>query len=218
MSWFRALEKEFSKEYFGRLSAFLETERKRGTVFPPEELVYSWTQLCQIRDVKVVIIGQDPYHNDGQAHGLCFSVPKGVTPPPSLVNIYKELATDIPGFVAPKHGDLTGWASQGVLLLNACLTVRAHNANSHAGKGWELFTNAVIKWFNEHAHGIVFMLWGTYAQKKGEFIDGKRHKVLKAVHPSPLSAMRGFFGCKHFSQANAALTKLNKPTIDWCKL
>lgn len=218
ISWFRALKREFNKEYFVKLSQFLKEERQRNKVFPPEDQVFAWTQYCSIRDVKVVILGQDPYHNVGQAHGLCFSVPKGVPPPPSLLNIFKELAEDIPDFQVPKHGDLTGWAKQGVLLLNACLTVRAHNANSHAGRGWEFLTDAVIKWLNENTHGVVFLLWGSYAQKKCSSINSKRHVVLKTVHPSPLSAMRGFFGCKHFSKANAALQKLNKPTIDWCDL
>jgi uracil-DNA glycosylase len=217
-SWFKAFQKEFEKEYFRKLSAFLVGERQKVTVFPPLEQVFTWTELCHIRDVKVVILGQDPYHGPRQAHGLAFSVPKGVNPPPSLVNIFKELAVDIPGFRSPGHGDLTGWAKQGVLLLNACLTVEAHRANSHANRGWEEFTTATIKWLNENCHGIVFMLWGSYAQKKGSFIDKKRHTILNSVHPSPLSAHRGFLGCKHFSKANDALKKLGKPVIDWQNL
>ncbi|XP_042579370.1 uracil-DNA glycosylase-like [Cyprinus carpio] len=165
--------------------------------------------------VKVVILGQDPYHGPNQAHGLCFSVQRPVSPPPSLVNIFKELASDIEGFEHPGHGDLTGWAKQGVLLLNAVLTVRAHQANSHKDKGWETFTDAVIHWLSTNMQGLVFILWGSYAQKKGAAIDKKRHHVLQTVHPSPLSAHRGFFGCKHFSKTNELLKKSGKKPIDW---
>jgi uracil-DNA glycosylase len=214
-SWFKALEAEFDKAYFKKLSSFLVNERSKATVFPPADQVFSWTVLCRIQDIKVVILGQDPYHQAGQAHGLCFSVPRGVRPPPSLVNIFKELSSDIPGFIKPAHGDLTGWAEQGVLLLNACLTVRSGNANSHADQGWENFTDAVIKWLNANSKGIVFLLWGSYAQKKGSFIDKKKHTILTSVHPSPLSAHRGFLGCKHFSQTNDTLKKNGKPMIDW---
>ncbi|PVD30444.1 hypothetical protein C0Q70_09710 [Pomacea canaliculata] len=203
---------------FSELTKFVEAERKKGTVYPPADQVFTWTTMCNISEVKVVMLGQDPYHGPRQAHGLCFSVQKGITPPPSLENMFKELLQDIEGFQHPGHGTLTGWAKQGVLLLNACLTVRAHQANSHQGKGWEQFTDAVISWLNKNSSGIVFMLWGSYAQKKGSCIDKKKHHVLTAVHPSPLSAHRGFFGCKHFSQCNKLLQKSGKTPIDWNKL
>ncbi|XP_053136085.1 uracil-DNA glycosylase-like [Hemicordylus capensis] len=214
-SWRAALAGECSKPYFAQLMAFVAQERKHHTVYPPPHQVFTWTQMCDIRDVKVVILGQDPYHGPRQAHGLCFSVQRPVPPPPSLENIYKELATDIEGFSHPGHGDLTGWAQQGVLLLNAVLTVRAHQAASHKEKGWEQFTDAVVSWLNRHLDGLVFMLWGAYAQKKGSAIDRKRHHVLQAVHPSPLSVHRGFFGCKHFSRTNELLAKSGKKPIDW---
>ncbi|KAJ8263655.1 hypothetical protein COCON_G00161120 [Conger conger] len=217
-SWRKALKAEFGKPYFTRLMAFVSDERKKHTIYPPTPQVFTWTQMCSIRDVKVVILGQDPYHGPNQAHGLCFSVQKPVPPPPSLVNMYKELATDIEGFQHPGHGDLTGWAEQGVLLLNAVLTVRAHQANSHKDKGWEAFTDAVVHWLNGNLNGVVFMLWGSYAQKKGIAIDRKRHHVLQTVHPSPLSAHRGFLGCKHFSKANEMLKKSGKQPIDWTAL
>ncbi|XP_068710172.1 uracil-DNA glycosylase-like isoform X2 [Montipora foliosa] len=184
----------------------------------PPLCIADFKKLRAFLQIKVVIIGQDPYHGPRQAHGLCFSVPPGVGIPPSLVNIYKELENDIDGFQAPKHGYLTGWAKQGVLLLNACLTVVASKANSHKDKGWEQFTDAVIRWINSNLTGVVFLLWGAYAQKKGSFIDKKKHCVLKAVHPSPLSAHRGFLGCKHFSQANQYLKKVGKKAIDWRSL
>ncbi|XP_029365747.1 uracil-DNA glycosylase isoform X1 [Echeneis naucrates] len=214
-SWSRALSAEFGKNYFKQLMSFVGEERKRHTVYPPAEHVFTWTQMCQIKDVKVVILGQDPYHGPNQAHGLCFSVKRPVPPPPSLENMYKELASDIEAFQHPGHGDLTGWAKQGVLLLNAVLTVRAHQANSHKDKGWETFTDAVVHWLSNNLEGLVFMLWGSYAQKKGAAINRKRHHVLQAVHPSPLSAHRGFFGCKHFSKANELLKKSGKTPIDW---
>ncbi|XP_045221821.2 uracil-DNA glycosylase isoform X3 [Macaca fascicularis] len=168
--------------------------------------------------VKVVILGQDPYHGPNQAHGLCFSVQRPVPPPPSLENIYKELSTDIEDFVHPGHGDLSGWAKQGVLLLNAVLTVRAHQANSHKERGWEQFTDAVVSWLNQNSNGLVFLLWGSYAQKKGSAIDRKRHHVLQTAHPSPLSVYRGFFGCRHFSKTNELLQKSGKKPIDWKEL
>lgn len=164
LSWYLALKPEFQKKYFTTLSAFIDSERKTKKIFPPRDEIYTWTRTCNIRDVKVVILGQDPYHNDGQAHGLCFSVPKGVQIPPSLINIYKELSSDIPGFKAPSHGYLTGWAKQGVLLLNAVLTVQAHRANSHADHGWEQLTDAVIRWLDANLSAAVFLLWGAYAQ------------------------------------------------------
>jgi len=217
-SWRKALAAEFSKEYFVKLTNFVKEERSRKTIYPPEKDVFSWTLQCDIKEIKVVIIGQDPYHGPRQAHGLCFSVLPGVAIPPSLVNIYKELENDIEGFQAPKHGYLMGWAKQGVLLLNACLTVVASQANSHKDKGWEKFTDAVIRWINSNLSGVVFLLWGSYAQKKGSSIDKKKHCVLKAVHPSPLSAHRGFLGCKHFSQANEYLKKVGKKPVNWCYL
>ncbi|XP_069475537.1 uracil-DNA glycosylase isoform X5 [Ambystoma mexicanum] len=217
-TWKEALSGEFVKPYFAKLTTFVAEERKRGTVYPPPHQVFTWTQMCPIRDVKVVILGQDPYHGPNQAHGLCFSVQRPVPPPPSLENMYKELITDIEGFTHPGHGDLTGWAKQGVLLLNAVLTVKAHNANSHKDRGWEQFTDAVISWLNKNLDGLVFMLWGAYAQKKGSSIDRKRHNVLQAVHPSPLSVHRGFYGCKHFSKTNEILARSGKALIDWKKL
>ncbi|XP_052412495.1 uracil-DNA glycosylase-like isoform X4 [Carassius gibelio] len=221
-SWMKALSAEFGKPYFKLLMSFVAEERQKHTIYPPENEVFTWTQTCDIKDVKVVILGQDPYHGPNQAHGLCFSVQRPVPPPPrycpaviNLVNIFKELASDIEGFEQPGHGDLTGWAKQGVLLLNAVLTVRAHQANSHKDKGWETFTDAVIHWLSTNMQGLIFILWGSYAQKKGAAIDKKRHNVLQTVHPSPLSAHRGFFGCKHFSKTNELLKKSGKKPIDW---
>ncbi|XP_065838900.1 uracil-DNA glycosylase-like [Oscarella lobularis] len=214
-TWTRALADEFAKEYFVKLSRFVEVERSKTTIYPPDDSVFSWTRYCKIGEVKVVILGQDPYHQPKQAHGLCFSVPYGVQAPPSLVNIYKELETDIESFKAPKHGNLEKWAKQGVLLLNACLTVQASKPNSHKDKGWETFTDAVIDVLNKKYTGIVFLLWGAYAQKKGAKIDKKKHHVLKAAHPSPLAAYKGFFGCKHFSKANAYLESRGETPINW---
>lgn len=217
-SWMKVLEPEIKKEYFQSLCKFVAAERNKYTIYPPTNEVFSWTRMCAVKDVKVVIIGQDPYHGPNQAHGLCFSVKSGVSIPPSLVNMYQELSKDIPEFEAPKHGTLIGWAKQGVLLLNACLTVRASQANSHKDKGWEKLTDAVIKWLNDNCSALVFILWGSYAQKKGSFINQKKHCVLKGVHPSPLSAHRGFFGCHHFSKCNEYLQKHNKKAIDWNRL
>lgn len=217
-SWFSALKTEFSKPYFEKLSHFLDGERKKSTIFPPAEQVYSWTHHCELREVKVVILGQDPYHGPRQAHGLCFSVQKGVPPPPSLLNMYKELESDIEGFQRPSHGHLIGWAKQGVLLLNACLTVCAHNANSHKDQGWEKFTDSVIKAVSDRNKGVVFLLWGSYAQKKAAVVDKKKHHLLNTTHPSPLSAHRGFLGCKHFSKCNEILKKEGKRPIDWTDL
>ncbi|XP_055970464.1 uracil-DNA glycosylase [Sorex fumeus] len=214
-SWRQRLGAEFGKPYFAQLMGFVAEERKHHTVYPPPHQVFTWTQMCDIRDVKVVILGQDPYHGPNQAHGLCFSVQRPVPPPPSLENIFKELSTDIDGFVHPGHGDLTGWAKQGVLLLNAVLTVRAHQPTSHKERGWEQFTDAVVSWLNQNSSGLVFLLWGSYAQKKGSAIDRKRHHVLQTAHPSPLSVYRGFFGCRHFSKANELLRKSGKEPIDW---
>ncbi|XP_018606758.1 uracil-DNA glycosylase-like [Scleropages formosus] len=217
-SWRRALSAEFGKPYFSKLMSYVAGERSRHTVYPPPDQVFSWTQMCAIQDVKVVILGQDPYHNPSQAHGLCFSVQKPVSPPPSLENMYKELSVDIEGFQHPGHGDLTGWAKQGVLLLNAVLTVRAHQANSHRDQGWETFTDAVVLWLNANLDGLVFMLWGAYAQRKGDVINRKRHHVLQAAHPSPFSVHRGFFGCRHFSKTNELLQRSGKKPIDWAAL
>jgi len=217
-SWFSALQMEFQKEYFKDLSDFVTAERNRKTVFPPAHNVWEWTKHSHIQDVKVVIIGQDPYHGPSQAHGLCFSVQKGVHPPPSLMNMYKELKTDVEGFEVPKHGYLMGWAEQGVLLLNAVLTVESGKANSHKDKGWEKITDAVISWISSNLNSVVFLLWGSHAQKKAAVVDKKRHHLLQTVHPSPLSAHRGFFGCKHFSKCNEILEKNGKKPIDWTYL
>lgn len=214
-SWKERLAGEFQQDYFRDLKTFLTEEKRAGqTVYPPGPLIFNAFNTTPFDRVKVVIFGQDPYHGPGQAHGLCFSVQRGVRPPPSLVNIYKELRDDV-GFKIPDHGNLEGWATQGVLLLNASLTVRAAQAGSHQGKGWERFTDAAVKALNEHREGLVFLLWGRPAQLKGSIIDPARHHVLKAVHPSPLSAYGGFFGCKHFSKTNALLKQMGKDPIDW---
>lgn len=214
-TWFRALREEFEKPYFKKLSAFVQQERKNKTVFPPEDQVYTWTHHHDIKSTRVVILGQDPYHGPGQAHGLSFSVKRGVRLPPSLINIFKELESDIDGFKSPQHGDLTGWAKQGVLMLNACLTVNRGQANSHQNKGWETFTNSVISYISKNSpNKLVFILWGNSAQKKTNLI-GTNHEILKSVHPSPLSAHIGFFGCKHFSKANTFLRSQGLPEIDW---
>ncbi|CAG8526242.1 11234_t:CDS:2 [Paraglomus occultum] len=213
--WLLALKAEFKKNYFLELKKFLATDAKSFKIFPPAEDIYSWSRFTPVSKVKVVILGQDPYHNEGQAHGLCFSVRHGVAPPPSLINIYKGIKTDIPTFRVPKHGCLENWAKNGVLLLNASLTVRAHAASSHSKHGWEEFTDAVVNYLSERKSGLVFMLWGGHAQKKGKRIDKRKHLVLNAVHPSPLSARGGFFECRHWSQANAYLKSLGKETINW---
>jgi len=214
-SWQAAIGDEFDKAYFGALRAFVDSERAAHEVYPPEDDVFNALRLTLYDQTRVFILGQDPYHDTGQAHGLAFSVRPGVRPPPSLVNIYKELKTDIPGFVAPPHGYLASWAEQGVLLLNAVLTVRAHTANSHKGKGWEMFTDAVIKAVSAKPEPVVFVLWGGYAQKKLPLIDASRHTVLQSVHPSPLSARSGFFGSRPFSQINTALENTGQPPINW---
>ena len=214
-SWQAKLAQEFELPYMQALKAFLQAEKDQNKIIYPH--VSNWFHAIDttpLDEVKVVILGQDPYHQPGQAHGLCFSVQPGVKVPPSLVNIYKELATDI-GIEIPNHGYLESWAKQGVLLLNAVLTVEDSNANAHQGKGWEQFTDKVISTVNEQCDNVVFMLWGSYAQKKGAMIDNKKHLVLKAPHPSPLSAYRGFFGCQHFSQANGYLVENGKATIEW---
>ncbi len=213
-SWIPSLGAEQDKPYYQALYKFVGEERRKYPVYPPGPDVFNALHNTPYENVRVMIIGQDPYHEPGQAHGLAFSVQPGVTPPPSLVNIYKELRDDV-GFRIPNHGHLVPWAERGVLLLNAVLTVRAHQANSHQGKGWETFTDTVIKAVNQKDTPVVFLLWGAYAQRKAEFITNPRHTVLKAPHPSPLSASRGFFGCRHFSKANAALSAADLPTIDW---
>lgn len=216
--WLAHLEAEFSKPYMLQLKEFLTQEKAAGKViYPKGAEIFNALDSMAFDDVKVVILGQDPYHGPNQAHGLSFSVRKGVPQPPSLVNIFKEIQEDC-GIAPPAHGDLTGWARQGVLLLNASLTVEQHRAGSHQGKGWEEFTDAVIRTINDQHEHVVFLLWGSYAQKKGAFIDRKKHLVLQAPHPSPLSSYRGFFGCKHFSQANAYLTQQGRTPIDWSKL
>lgn len=213
--WADRLRAEFDKPYAHRLQRFLEDELQQGkTLYPPEDQVFRALQLTPFDQVRVVILGQDPYHGPGQAHGLSFSVRSGVRPPPSLVNIFKELEQDV-GFVKPGHGDLSGWARQGVLLLNAVLTVEQGRAGAHQGKGWELFTDAIIERLNHERDSVVFMLWGSYAQKKGSMIDRERHCVLEAPHPSPLSAHRGWFGSGHFSKANVYLRGTGQTPIDW---
>lgn len=212
--WQRMLQEEFDAPYFKTLTDFVRQEYATAKVFPPANLIFNAFDACQPADVKVVILGQDPYHNDGQAMGLSFSVPSGVGLPPSLVNIYKEIGAET-GRPAATDGDLTRWARQGVLLLNATLTVRAHQAGSHQGHGWETFTDNVIGRLSRSLSGIVFMLWGSYAIRKSSLIDKSRHMVLTAPHPSPLSAYRGFFGCGHFTAANEYLAKTGRAPIEW---
>jgi len=213
-TWKEVLAGEFQSEYFSKLKNFLVEEKSKCTVFPPGKLIFNAFDLTPFPSVKVVLLGQDPYHNVGQAHGLCFSVPDGTPHPKSLINIFKELHDDL-GIQIPQSGNLEKWAKQGVLLLNATLTVRAHEAGSHQYQGWEPFTDAVIKMVSEKRSGIVFLLWGNYAQAKESLIDVSKHFILKTVHPSPLSASRGFFGCKHFSKTNEILLKNGKTPIDW---
>ena len=213
-TWKAELQTEFEKEYFKGLTGFVRNEYKTKLTFPPAPLIFNAFEQCPFDKVKIVIIGQDPYHGDGQAHGLCFSVNDGVAFPPSLLNIFKEINRDL-GIPTPASGNLTRWAQQGVLLLNATLTVQAHMAGSHQGKGWETFTDAVIhKLATEKEHQVI-MVWGSYAQKKGAFIDSTRHLVLKSVHPSPLSAYRGFIGNNHFSLTNQYLKENGKSEIKW---
>lgn len=213
-SWKERLQEEFDKPYFKTLTDFVRQEYAAGVVYPPARLIFNAFDLCPFNEVKVVIIGQDPYHGPGQAHGLCFSVNDGVQFPPSLNNIFKEIHDDL-GKPIPATGDLTHWERQGVLLLNATLTVRQHQAGSHQGKGWETFTDAVIRKLNEERENLVFILWGSYAQRKGAVIDRNRHLVLQSVHPSPLSAYAGFFGNHHFSKANDWLKAHGMSEIDW---
>ena len=208
------MQPEFDKDYFLKLTDFVRTEYQTATIYPPGRLIFNAFDLCPFDRVKVVIIGQDPYHGPGQAHGLCFSVNDGIAYPPSLVNIFKEIKADI-GTEPPATGNLTRWARQGVLLLNATLTVRAHQAGSHQNKGWELFTDAVIRLLAEEKEHLVFILWGAYAQRKGAFIDRSRHLVLTSAHPSPLSAYNGFFGNHHFSRTNTYLEEHGETGIVW---
>jgi uracil-DNA glycosylase len=213
-SWEKVLQPDFDKPYFKELTDFVRSEYATTTIYPPASLIFNAFNLCPFDKVKVVIIGQDPYHGPGQAHGLCFSVNDGIQFPPSLQNIFKEIKSDM-DIPIPTSGNLTRWAEQGVLLLNATLTVRAHNAGSHQKKGWETFTDSVIRILAEQKENLVFILWGAYAQKKGAFIDKNRHLVLSSAHPSPLSAYNGFFGNHHFSLTNKWLTEHNLKAIDW---
>ena len=213
-SWQEVLQVEFDKPYFESLVSFVKQEYASNTIFPPAGQIFNAFNTCPFNNVKVVILGQDPYHGPGQAHGLCFSVNDGIQFPPSLQNIFKEITSDL-GIPAPKTGNLTRWAEQGVLLLNATLTVRASQAGSHQGRGWEEFTDAVIKTISEKAENVVFILWGSYAIKKKSLINASKHCILTAPHPSPLSSYRGFFGCKHFSQTNTYLTSKGKTPIEW---
>jgi uracil-DNA glycosylase len=213
-SWKQHLMPEFDKPYFVNLTNFVRDEYRTKTIYPPAKLIFNAFDQCPFDEVEVVIVGQDPYHEPGQAHGLCFSVNDGIEIPPSLQNIYKEIHDDL-GKPIPRSGNLERWARQGVLLLNATLTVQAHRAGSHQGKGWEEFTDAAIRHLANERQNLVFILWGAYAQRKGENIDTNRHLVLKSPHPSPLSAHRGFFGNKHFSKANEYLVAHGKKPIDW---
>ncbi len=213
-SWKARLQPEFEKPYFESLIRFVKEEYATQTVYPPGSKIFNAFDACPFDNVKVVLLGQDPYHGPGQAHGLAFSVNEGVTSPPSLVNIFKEIKNDL-GKPVPKSGNLMRWAEQGVLLLNATLTVRANTPGSHQKKGWEEFTDAAIKAVSDEKQNVVFMLWGAYAQKKGAIIDAGKHLVLKAAHPSPFAADKGFFGCKHFSKANAYLAGQGLPEIEW---
>ncbi|HEX2936808.1 MAG TPA: uracil-DNA glycosylase [Bacteroidales bacterium] len=213
-SWKEVLFDEFNKPYFADLKKFLVEEKASYAVYPPGNLIFNAFNQTPFDQVKVVLLGQDPYHGRGQAHGLCFSVPLGIAAPPSLVNIFKEIQTDI-GLPVPNHGNLEAWAKQGVLLLNATLTVRANQALSHQNKGWETFTNRVIQALSERKKGLVFLLWGRNAKAKEAFIDTSKHFILKAAHPSPFSADSGFFGCRHFSKTNEILQRQSITPIDW---
>ena len=213
-SWKYALEDEFKADYFRKLISFVKQESATQTIYPVGKNIFAAFNHTPLPAVRVVLLGQDPYHGPNQAHGLCFSVPDGIPPPPSLKNIFKELADDV-GIPVPLSGNLTRWADQGVMLLNATLTVRAHEAGSHQGKGWEQFTDQVIRTISDLRAGVVFLLWGKYAQNKEVLIDTTKHIVLKAPHPSPLSAHRGFFGCKHFSKTNQFFRDNGFPEINW---
>ena len=212
--WKEVLMEEFQSPYFSSLKEFLVKEKSLYTIYPPGNLIFNAFKHTPFEGVKVVVLGQDPYHGKGQAHGLCFSVPHGIPQPPSLVNIFKELHSDL-GIPVPAHGNLEPWADQGVLLINATLTVRDSQAGSHQKMGWETFTNRVIERVSELKKGVVFLLWGRYAQAKADLVDGSKHLVLKAAHPSPLSAYNGFFGCRHFSRTNDYLKERGKEEINW---
>ncbi len=213
-SWKEVLQEEFVKQSFLELKEFLMDEKSKHTIYPPGGLIFNAFKITPFQEVRVVVLGQDPYHGPGQAHGLCFSVPQGIMPPPSLVNIFKEIERDL-GIPVPKTGNLEKWARQGVLLLNATLTVRANQPGSHQRRGWEPFTDAVIQKLSANRVGLVFLLWGKFAGEKGCLIDTKKHYVLKAAHPSPFSAYNGFFGCRHFSRTNEILQKHGLDEIDW---
>ena len=212
--WNPLLRRQFSEPYWAELQGFIQHERQIAEVYPPETDVYAALHLTSFADVKVLILGQDPYHGSGQAHGLCFSVRRGVQIPPSLQNIYKEMHSDL-GVLPPEHGNLEEWARQGVLLLNTVLTVRASNAGSHRNRGWESFTDEIIRVVNQKKERVVFLLWGAFAQKKKILIDGPQHSIIEAPHPSPLSAHRGFLGSKPFSRTNAALVEAGRGAVDW---
>jgi uracil-DNA glycosylase len=217
VSWKEVLSGEKTLPYFTDLMTFVHEERTAGKIiYPAQHNVFNALKLTPLDQVKVVILGQDPYHGPNQAHGLCFSVLRGVQTPPSLLNIFKELVDDQSDFTLPQHGDLSSWAEQGVLLLNTVLTVEQGRAHSHANRGWETFTDKVIDAVNEHTNGTVFLLWGSHAQKKQQRLDKHRHYILSSPHPSPLSAYRGFFGCGHFSKANELLSAQQKAPINWC--
>jgi uracil-DNA glycosylase len=213
-SWQALLSAEFEKPYFQKLQRFVDAERQNATIFPPEQDVFSALNLTPYEHVNVLLLGQDPYHDNNQAHGLCFSVRPGIKPPPSLVNMFKELRSDV-GFRIPNNGYLVPWAQQGILMLNAVLTVRAHSPNSHKNQGWETFTDAIIRKVNEKKDPVVFVLWGGYAQKKRSLIDTTRHIIVQSAHPSPLSAHNGFFDSRPFSAINTALREAGKPAIEW---
>ncbi len=214
-SWKKRFADEFSKPYFAELAAFVKNEYKNEVVYPPPKYIFRAFDLCPFEKVKIVILGQDPYHGARQANGLCFAVNEDVTLPPSLQNIFKEIESDLGKSLVHRSGDLSRWAEQGVLLLNATLTVRAHVAGSHQGRGWELFTDTAVRVLSEEREHLVFMLWGNYAKAKGAHIDRARHLVLEAAHPSPFSVANGFFGCKHFSRANDYLIAQGETPIDW---
>jgi uracil-DNA glycosylase len=213
-SWHEHIDEEFSQPYFQKLAQFVDEERQHSTVFPPEEDVFNAFRYTPYDRVNVLLLGQDPYHDGNQAHGPCFSVRPGIKPPPSLVNMFKELRDDV-GFRIPNNGYLVPWAEQGILMLNAVLTVRAHTPNSHKNHGWETFTDTVIRKVSEKPDPVVFVLWGAYAQKKRSLIDTSRHVIVQSAHPSPLSARNGFFGSRPFSAINSALREANKPEINW---
>ncbi len=214
VSWKNALKDEFNSEYFHALRDFLIEEKKKYAIYPSGSDIFSAFDYTPFENVKAVILGQDPYHGKGQANGLCFSVSDGIKPPPSLVNIFKEIKNDL-GIETPTTGNLEKWARQGVLLINATLTVRANQAGSHQNKGWEIFTDSIIKNLSENRSGLVFLLWGNFAKAKQQLIDKKKHYILKSAHPSPFSAYNGFFGCKHFSKTNEILKQLGNEEIDW---